>query len=226
MGDALKMQALIQDTINEFVMMWVLIDPIGTIPIFLAATARFSKAERNRIAVRAILIATGVLAFFIVGGQILLKALGIPLTTFQIAGGIVLFLFALTMVFGPPKSEAELQEAEEATAEKANSIAVYPLAIPAIASPGAMLGAVLLNDSEHFSPAEYAMSFATTGLVLIISLIFLFGAGRIIKVIGDSGVSVLSRIMGLILAAVAVDSVLEAVATYFHIAGGTGPSLF
>ena len=215
-----------QQAINEFVMMWVLIDPIGTIPIFLTATARVPVERRNKVAIRAILIAAAVLAFFIVAGQVLLKALGIPLTTFQIAGGIVLFLFALTMVFGPPKSEQDIEEVEEASVEKARSIAVYPLAIPAIASPGAMLGAVLLTDTPSFDAVEYAMSFVETGLVLIISLFLLFGATRIYKTIGDSGVNVLSRIMGLILAAVAVDNVLEAISEYFKIAGAPRSSLF
>ncbi len=216
----------IQQAINEFVMMWVLIDPIGTIPIFLAATAHVAVQHRRGVAIRATVIAAAILAFFIVGGQVLLKALGIPLTTFQIAGGIVLFLFALTMVFGPPKAEHDLQEVEEASLEKARSIAVYPLAIPAIASPGAMLGAVLLTDVPHFSAIEYAVSFAVTGLVLLISLFLLFAAGKIYKAIGESGVNVLSRIMGLILAAVAVDNVLEAISEFFSIAGVPRSSLF
>lgn len=216
----------IQEAINEFVMMWVLIDPIGTIPIFLAATAHVAVQHRRSVAIRATVIAGAILAFFIVGGQVLLKALGIPLTTFQIAGGIVLFLFALTMVFGPPKAEQDLQEVEEASIEKARSIAVYPLAIPAIASPGAMLGAVLLTDVPHFSATEYAVSFGVTGLVLVISLFLLFAAGKIYRVIGESGVNVLSRIMGLILAAVAVDNVLEAISEFFSIAGVPRSSLF
>lgn len=221
----LPMDSIVQTTINEFVMMWVLIDPIGTVPVFLAVTAGIATADRNALAVRATIIAAVVLFFFIVAGQVLLKALGIPLTTFQIAGGIVLFLFALTMIFGPPKSEIEKHQTEQASQESLNSIAVYPLAIPAIAGPGAMLGAVLLTDTTHFDPVEYALSFGVTATVLGISLLLLFAAGPIIRVIGDSGASVLSRIMGLILAAVAVDNVLEAVASYFHIPGIAPSSL-
>jgi multiple antibiotic resistance protein len=207
----------IQSILNEFVMMWVLVDPIGTLPVFLLLTAGVAEEHRSKVAVRAVGVAAAVLIFFIVGGHLLLKALGIPLTTFQIAGGIVLFLFALTMVFGPPKAEQDVEEV--ATLERARSIAVYPLAIPAIASPGAMLGAVLLTDNEVFSALEYAVSIGITLFVLAVTLALLFAAGPVLRVIGDAGVNVLSRIMGLILAAVAVDSVLQALATFFSITG-------
>jgi multiple antibiotic resistance protein len=209
------MDAEIQNIINEFVMMYVLIDPIGTLPIFLTVTANMKPEHRSMIAVRAILVAGVVLTGFLVGGQLLLKALGIPLPSFQIAGGIVLFLFALTMIFGPPKSDQEKEEV--GTLERARSIAVFPLAIPAIASPGAMLGAVLLTDSASFSLTETAIDFGIIWLLLGITLGLVLMARPILKVIGDSGASVLSRIMGLILAAVAVDSVLTAIAQFFKI---------
>jgi multiple antibiotic resistance protein len=214
------MSVQIQDTINEFVMMWVLIDPIGTLPIFLMVTGRMKPEHRSMIAVRSVLIAGAVLTFFLIGGQLLLNALGIPLASFQIAGGMVLFLFALTMIFGPPKSEQEVEEVAEAeTIERARSVAVFPLAIPAIASPGAMLGAVLLNDTDYLSPLDTAINLATTWSLLGITLALMFMAKPIVRAIGDSGVSVLSRIMGLILAAVAVDSVLVAISQFFKISG-------
>ncbi|WP_291745180.1 MarC family protein [Bauldia sp.] len=207
----------LQNLINEFVMMYVLIDPIGTLPIFLMVTAHMKPEHRSMMAVRATLIAGCVLSGFLIGGKLLLQLLGIPLPSFQIAGGIVLFLFALTMIFGPPKAEQEKEDV--ATLERARSIAVFPLAIPAIASPGAMLGAVLLNDSDTFSLTETVVDLGITWLLLGITLALLFSAKPILQTIGDSGVSVLSRIMGLILAAVAVDSVLVAIAQFFKISG-------
>ena len=211
----------LQDFINELVLMWVLIDPIGTVPIFLAATASLKEEHRKMIATRAVLIAGVILVGFLFGGHLLLRAIGIPLPSFQIAGGIVLFLFALTMIFGPSKAEQEKEEV--GTLEQARSIAVFPLAIPSIASPGAMLGVVLLNDSEKFEAWNSLLDVAVIFIVLAATLILMYSAKTILRVIGDSGASVLSRIMGLILAAVAVDSVLSAVAEYFHIPGiGTG----
>ena len=207
----------LQNFINELVMMWVLIDPIGTVPVFLMVTASMKEEHRKMIATRAVLVAGGILIAFLFGGHFLLRALGIPLPSFQIAGGIVLFLFALTMIFGPSKAEQEKEEV--ATIEQARSLAVFPLAIPSIASPGAMLGVVLLNDTESIQIEGAALDLAVILLVLAATLIFMYSAKQILRVIGDSGVNVLSRIMGLILAAVAVDSVLTAVAQFFKISG-------
>ena len=124
----------INDLLSEFVMMWVLIDPIGTIPVFLAATGGYLAQYRTEIAIRAVVLAGVILIFFIIGGQILLQALGISLPSFQIAGSVVLFLFALTMIFGEPKSEVEIAEA--ASVEHVRRVAVYPLAIPVDREPG------------------------------------------------------------------------------------------
>ncbi|MEP0320755.1 MarC family protein [Bauldia litoralis] len=209
------MGTTLQTIINEVVMMYVLIDPIGTLPIFLMVTAHMKPEHRSMIAVRAVLTAGVILTGFLIGGSLLLKLLGIPIASFQIAGGIVLFLFALTMIFGPPKAEQEKEEV--ATLERARSIAVFPLAIPAIASPGAMLGAVLLNDSHTLTVTETAIDLGVIWLLLGVTLALLFAAKPIVRIIGDAGVSVLSRIMGLILAAVAVDSVLVAIAEFFQI---------
>lgn len=217
------MNAEIQNIINEFVMMYVLIDPIGTLPIFLMVTAHMKPEHRSMIAIRAVVVAGVVLTGFLIGGQLLLKALGIPLPSFQIAGGIVLFLFALTMIFGPPKSDQEKEEV--GTLERARSIAVFPLAIPAIASPGAMLGAVLLTDTATFSLTETAIDLGIIWILLGVTLGLVLMAKPILKVIGDAGASVLSRIMGLILAAVAVDSVLSAIAEFFKISGVTPQNL-
>jgi multiple antibiotic resistance protein len=214
---------MLQNFINELVMMWVLIDPIGTIPVFLMVTARMPAAMRPSIAVRASVIASLILVFFMLGGRILLNALGISLESFQVAGGIILFLFALTMVFGPSKPEQEKEETE--TLEHSRSVAVFPLAIPSIAGPGPMLGAVLLVDSSHFDLIDTGENFLVLFIVLGINLAFMLSAGPILRVIGESGVNVISRIMGLILAAVAADTILMAIATFFHIPGITSTGL-
>ena len=211
----------LQSFINEFVMMWVLIDPIGTVPVFLMVTASMKEEHRRMIATRAIILSAVILVGFLFGGHFLLRVLGIPLPSFQIAGGIVLFLFALTMIFGPSKAEQEKEEHGGSPLEQAKSVAVFPLAIPSIASPGAMLGVVLLNDSERLQARSSLLDLLVIFLVLGVTLIFMYSAKQILRVIGDSGASVLSRIMGLILAAVAVDSVLTAVAQFFKISGIT-----
>ena len=130
--------------------------------------------------------------------------LGLRFGSFQIAGGLILFLFALTMIFGESKPSREIGEAERDHLAGA----VFPLAMPSIASPGAMLAIVVLTDNHTESIFEQAVTAGLLLGVLIITLILLLGASVIHKVIGNSGVSVISRIMGIVLATIAVDSVL------------------
>ncbi len=209
----------IQNLVNEFVLMWVLIDPIGTVPVYLLATRGMRAAQQRTIAIRATCVAAAVLIFFALGGQLFLQALGISLASFQVAGGIVLFLFALTMVFGEPLTKQGQEEVSEVSDEKVRGIAVYPLAIPAIASPGAMLGAVMLTDIEPFSLIDHVEDIVVIVVVLAITLGFMLAAKHIIRVLGESGVNVIGRVMGLILAAVAADGVLVALAKFFDIKG-------
>ena len=191
--------------LQEFITLWVVIDPIGTVPVFLAATVGMSSAARRAVALRAVVIAFGVLLSFIVLGQIVLEALGIGLPSFQIAGGIVLFAFAMTMIFGPPKAQSEID-----TIDREHRAAVFPVAIPSIASPGAMLAVVVLTDNDRFSLTHQAMTTGAMAVVLLATLVLLLAAAPIHKVIGITGEMIISRIMGMILAAVAVDAVLAA----------------
>jgi multiple antibiotic resistance protein len=192
--------------VTEFVKLWVVIDPIGTLPIFLAVTAGMSAAAARRVAIRGTLIAAAVLIFFVVAGQLLLSAMDIGLSSFQVAGNIVLFLFALSMIFG----ESKLEEDEKLMRTGDLERAVYPLAIPGIANPGAMLTVMTLTDNSRFSIAEQAETVMEIIVILGLLLLLLFAASRIIAVIGNAGASVISRVMGLILASVAVDGIVRA----------------
>lgn len=194
--------------LQEFITLWVVIDPIGTLPVFLAVTAGMSAAQRRSVALRAVTVSFVVLTVFIVLGQVVLDALGLALPAFQIAGGIVLFLFALTMIFGHSKPEEEIAEAE-----RVRQTSVFPVAIPSIASPGAMLTVVILTDNDRFSLAHQAMTTGLMALVLAATLGILLAAGPLVRVIGTTGAAVISRVMGMLLAAVAVDAVLKALVT-------------
>ncbi len=136
--------------------------------------------------------------------------MSIPLPAFQIAGGIVLFLFALTMIFGESKPEEEIQ-----MVKNHRDTATFPLAVPSIASPGAMLAAVLLTDNSQFSAWEQAQTVSMIFAVLLVAYILMLLSGRIIKLIGSSGAGVISRVMGLILAAVATTNTLAGIKLYF-----------
>ncbi|MDP2504116.1 MULTISPECIES: MarC family protein [unclassified Oceanobacter] len=197
--------------IKQFVLLWSVIDPIGTIPVFIAVTASIKNPVMiRRIAYKAITIAALVMLFFVMMGEMLLDAMGIPLEAFQVAGGLVLFLFALSMIFGESKPEEEIS-----MVAKGMQTAVFPLAIPSVASPGAMMAAVLLTDNHRFSFVHQIGTSMVILSVLMITLVFMLLASRILKIIGEGGASVISRVMGLILAAVAVNSVLAGIQIYF-----------
>lgn len=197
---------------EQFISFWVVIDPIGTIPVFISVTRSLSAVQRRSTALRSILYASLILLFFLGAGQLLLDALEIPLLSFQIAGGIILFLFALTMIFGDSKPEQEEQLEIEADMD----CAVFPLAIPSIASPGAMLAAVVLTDNHRFDVYNQLVTASVMLSVLIITLLLLLFATTILRFIGKAGASIISRVMGLILATVATEQVLSALKIYFQ----------
>ena len=135
----------------------------------------------------------------------------VPLSAFQVAGGLVLFIFALTMIFGEstPDSEIELSE------EEATGVAVYPLAVPSIASPGAMMAVVLLTDNNRNAIGEQLITTAILMGVLCTTLFLLLVAGRIQKIIGKTGASIISRVSGLLLASLATKEVLTGIHDFY-----------
>ena len=202
------------DIVESFVTLWVVIDPIGTIPVFIAVTAGMTVSDRRSAACTAALVSMCVLLFFLVLGQLLIDALGISLLSFQVAGGIILFLFALTMIFGEPKQETDkklLESDDEVQIPNKPSPAIFPLAVPSLASPGAMLAIVLLTDNNRFSIADQAITAVVMIAVLGIAYVCMLLADPIIQIIGDSGAAIVSRVMGMILASVAADAVLSSI---------------
>ncbi|MCQ3830171.1 MarC family protein [Microbulbifer elongatus] len=198
------------DWISSFVFFFAVIDPVGTLPVFIAVTSRHTEWQRRKIALLAVAVATGILTFFLLVGQYLLEAIGVPLSAFQVAGGIVLFLFALTMIFGEGKPESEVEIIRDG-----RETAIFPLAVPSIASPGAMLAAVVLTDNHRFDPIHQVKSATAMLAVLGIVLVLLLAANWIYRWIGDSGASIVSRVMGLILASVATTNVLVGLQQFF-----------
>ncbi|TMN84947.1 MULTISPECIES: MarC family protein [unclassified Pseudoalteromonas] len=193
-----------------FIFFFAVIDPIGTVPVFIAVTRGEDDKFKRKVILKAVGVSAIVLLFFVVAGELLLNAIEIPLSAFQIAGGIVLLLFALSMIFGESKPETEIKSVRDST-----ETAIFPLAIPSIASPGAMLGAVLMTRNEEFTWIEQLMTSSMMLAVLALVLILLLLATHVHKVIGDSGASIISRIMGLILSSVAVTNILNGIAHYF-----------
>ncbi len=200
-----------QEALTTFVLLWTVIDPIGTIPVFLSATADQTAEERRRTAYIAAFAAAGMLLFFIAVGEPLLLAMGVPLLAFQIAGGIVLFLFALTMIFGESKPEAETK-----MLRSVSDTAIFPLATPSIASPGAMMAVVLLTENQTHTLVDQASTAVLTLLVVGCALLLMLTATKVSRFIGPGIAGVISRVMGLILASVAATNVLEGAKGYFQ----------
>ena len=169
--------------LREFITLLVVIDPVGSIPVFLYAVSSVPKNLHRRFAIRAVLLAGIVLLAFLAGGQILLETLGLRLGSFQIAGGIVLFLFALTMIFGESKAASEIEEA----GRDHLAGAVFPLAIPSIASPGAMLAIVVLTDNHRQPLTEQAITAGILVAVLVLTLILLLAATYVREYRGEYG---------------------------------------
>ena len=201
--------------ITQFVVLWAVIDPIGSVPVYLSQTQHLTAKQRRLVALKAVAIATGVLLFFLVAGQLLLEAMQIPLPAFQAAGGLVLLLFALTMIFGESKPDQETKLSADITHSELADLAVYPLAIPSIASPGAMMAIVMLTDNHRYSLIDQGLTASVMVLVLVITLILLLGATHIQKWIGHVGAAIISRVMGLILAAVAVNNLLMGIKDFY-----------
>jgi len=198
--------------IATFIYFFAVIDPIGTVPVFIAATRGFDEQEKKSIAIKSVIVSFCVLLFFIIAGELILNAIKIPLPAYQIAGGIVLFLFALTMIFGEGKPESEIK-----TIKSTTETAIFPLAMPSIASPGAMLTVVLLTENSQFSVWEQFQSSLLLFGVLVVVLVLLILATKVHKLIGDAGASIISRIMGLILSSVAVANIMEGIKETFHL---------
>ncbi|MGN2615323.1 NAAT family transporter [Aliivibrio fischeri] len=206
---------MISILVTQFVVLWAVIDPIGSVPVYLSQTQHLSAKQRKLVALKAVAIATLVLLFFLIVGQLLLEAMQIPLPAFQVAGGLVLLIFALTMIFGESKPEQEQKMSEEMSHSDLADLAVYPLAIPSIASPGAMMAIVMLTDNSRYSILDQSITAGVMLLVLLITLGLLLGATFIQKVIGNVGAAIISRVMGLILAAVAVNNLLMGIKDFY-----------
>jgi multiple antibiotic resistance protein len=199
--------------VYELVTLFVILDPVSTIPIFIAATIGLPRREALKVGFYAVVIAFGILLFFIALGQLLLQALHIPMASFQLAGSIVLLLFGLKLVLGKVSEEAAALPADMPVFERA----VYPLGVPGIAGPGAMLTVVMLTDNNIRSFKEQAITTVELAICLLILFGIYSGASFLYRVLGRGGVEVVSRVFGLIVASIAVHNMVIAIKLSFNL---------
>lgn len=197
--------------IAALVTLLVTLDPPALAPIFLAITRGLNEAERRQVAIRACLIAFGIMAFFGFAGEIVLRALGISLPAFRIAGGLLLFWIAFEMVFDLRSARKNRTATEAVTIDHIRNIAAFPLAIPLMAGPGAITAIILLAGRAAGDPSRQIVLVGLTALVILSCLLVLLMAHRIARLLGVTGNIVLTRLLGVILAALAVQFVIDGV---------------
>jgi len=195
--------------VQAFTMLVVVIDPVGLAPIFAALTPRATMRQRSRMAVKGVLLATVILLTFAFIGHRMLLVLGISLDAFRIAGGLLLFLLAVDMLLARPSGLRSTTGEEWEEASHHVDISVFPLAIPLIAGPGAMTSIVLLMGGVEGDPVRTALILAVLCGVLLLSLLTLLMASGIGRLLGVTGANVISRVLGIVLAALAVQFVLD-----------------
>ena len=202
------------DFVYEFVTLFVILDPVATIPIFLIATAGLARKDALKVAGYAVGVAFLVLFAAIAAGQFLLEALHIPMPSFQLAGSLVLLLFGLKMVLGKVIEEVRALPADYTLFDRA----IYPLAIPGIAGAGAILTVVLLTDNNVRTVVEQARTTGELALCLVIFFGLYAAATRLFRFLGRSGVEIVSRVFGLVLASIAVNGLITAIKLSFGLA--------
>lgn len=200
------------EILNTIFFLIAVIDPLGSVPVYLEATKQLNKTHRKRVAIRASIIAFLILLIFIIVGQLVLDGMDVSLDAFQISGGVILFLFALTMIFGDGKPESEKHLIKDY-----KHVTIFPVAIPSIASPGAIMAVVLMTDNTVYSIQQQAMTTVLVFVVITITCLLLLIANKVKERVGDYGITVVSKIMGLILASYAVQSILSGLKGFFVI---------
>lgn len=195
--------------VTAFVTLFVIIDPIGLAPIFIALTRGMTQEERRRVGLRALILGFVILAVFGLFGDALLRAIGISIPAFRISGGLLLFLTALDMLF-ERRSDRRERKTEETPADPS----VFPLAMPLIAGPGALTTMILLG-SRHSGSAGTLVGINLVLVAVLVLTYVLFRASHLIeRVLGHTGVVVLTRLFGILLAALSVQFVLDGLRDY------------
>ena len=196
--------------ISSLITFFVVIDPPGCAPIYAGLSAGATPAHRRSMAVRAVFVASIILFVFAAFGETLLHALGISLASFRIAGGIMLFLIALEMVFEKRTERREDRAAKIAATPEVEDVSIFPMAMPMIAGPGSIASVMLMMSRNH-GVENVVVVLAALLTILLLTLAALLAAGPIMRVLGAKIEAVITRLLGVLLAALAVQFVIDGV---------------
>ncbi len=206
---------MIELFISAFVTLFVVIDPPGCAPIYAGLTADATTQQRRNMATRAVGIAAIILVLFALFGEELLNALHIELDSFRIAGGIMLFVIALEMVF-EKRTQRREERAEQVLADEVEDVSVFPMAMPMLAGPGAIATIMLLTSSDS-DPLATVVVLGALVLVLLLTLAALIAAGPLMRLLGDKVEAAITRLLGVLLAALAAQYVIDGLRASFDI---------
>lgn len=208
-------QDLMRFGLAAFVTLLVVVDPPGVVPIFVALTKDEQPDRRRKILMRAVLIAFGVALFFLLAGRAVLSYLGVTVHAFAISGGILLFATAMPMLFGQRGGLQAPERRERGSV--GHDISVFPLAIPMLSGPGVIATILLLTSQAAGDPRRLAAVAVTIALVFLVAFVSLYLGGRLIALLGEGGVHIATRVMGIVLAALAVQYVLNGISGYYSL---------
>lgn len=206
-------QSLLQFAITAFVMLIVVINPVAVAPIFVAVTNGMGATERRSVLNRALLIAFSVALFFLLAGRVMLSYLGVTMHAFAVSGGVLLFLLALPMLFGQRSSLQSPEGGERNTAGE--DVAIFPMAIPMLAGPGTIATVLVLATQARGDVRRLVALAVTLGCIYLISWPILHASDRLITRMGEGKVGIITRVLGIILAALAVQYVLNGITGYY-----------
>lgn len=202
--------------LNNFIVLLSVVDPIGVAWLFAAMTQGTARQEQRRMAIAATLLASSILLVFFFTGTILLDWFGITIPAFRIAGGALLFLLSIDMVFARQSGLRSTTTKEQQEASNKQDITVFPLAFPLLAGPGAIT-TILLMASASGSSSAYWQSLLVLVLVIVITILTLLFSPVLVRALGETGANVISRILGLLLTALAVQFMVDGIKTAFRL---------
>jgi multiple antibiotic resistance protein len=208
------MSELLAPFTSALVTFLLVIDPPGCAPIFASLTREASAAQRRAMAVRAVVIGAAILLFFAAFGEDLLRALGVSLDAFRVAGGIMLFLIGLDMVFEKRTQRREKRAEEVNESDEVEDVSVFPMAIPMIAGPGSIATVMLISSRTEGLQASLVV-FLALFVALLATLAALLAAGPLLRVLGARIEAVITRILGVLLAALAAQFIIDGLRASF-----------
>ncbi len=206
---------MIEQIVKYFVLLFVVIEPVSLVPLFGALTRGNTDRERRRIAMKSTILAAIILFVFAIAGDYLLKLLGITVDAFKIGGGLLLFMLAVDMVFARHSGLRSATVREQDEARYREDISVFPMAFPLLAGPGSLATVLLLTGEARGDWIMISVMLGVLALVLVITLVLLLLTPQVMRVLGLTGANVISRLLGVVLVALAVQFVVDGVRSLF-----------